>query len=305
MLKRILAAVAAMLVLAGLVAAQEGVNPFTQAAPRHVRERVMSEAKMNPEATIQPADLIVQPAIAQRGIVNGVSFVYDGYVAAGEVVTVFGAQMSSATASFSTQNLPMLLGGVEVLFDGVSAPLYYVSPGQINLQVPYTVRQGTNTQIVVHNMATSQRSAPATMAVTSVRPALYSANGAPYVFNAVTWQLVGTQGHSPLMVPSSGSAYIVLYAIGLGPTTPVVSAGTVTDQTYHYCQYVVSAKLGGVSLYTQFAGLSPGYVGLYQINLQVPSTVPAGTTAIPKLDTLELTVNGVSVPSFTVAVARQ
>ena len=292
-----LALAAAGFGIVGGFAQEAQEHPFAQPAPQQVRERIMRRAGMSPKA--QHPEAGSQPVIATGGIVNAASFRYTGSIAAGEAISIFGSLFTMSTASFSGSTLPTTLGGVQVTVDGFYTPLYFVSPGQINAQVPYTVRQGTSVKVVVINVANNQSGPPATIGIASVQPGLYSANGVPMVQDAATGQLVGT-ATKPLVVPATRSTYIVLYAAGFGPTTPVLAAGLATPYPPLYnCQMVVAAKLGGVPLRTAFAGFAPWYIGLYQVNFEVPSSVPVGSQL------LETTVSGVSAQSFTVVVARQ
>ena len=77
-------------------------------------------------------------ALLIQGVTNAAS--YQAAFAPGEIIAIFGTQLATSTVSASTVPLPLQLGGATVTINGISAPLYYASPGQLNVQIPYTVQ---------------------------------------------------------------------------------------------------------------------------------------------------------------------
>src|SRR5258708_4053062 len=95
-----------------------------------------------------------QPSVAPGGVLNGASFIKGQPVAPGSIVSIFGSNLSSSLQITDTVPLSTSLAGVSVTFNNVTAPLYFVSSGQINAQVPYEVQPGT-VNIVVTNGTSS------------------------------------------------------------------------------------------------------------------------------------------------------
>jgi uncharacterized protein (TIGR03437 family) len=80
---------------------------------------------------------VAQPMVADNGVLDGAGFIVGQPVAIGSVVSIFGSGLAASLLSGDTIPLSNNLNGVQVTFNGVNAPLYFVSPGQINAQVPW------------------------------------------------------------------------------------------------------------------------------------------------------------------------
>jgi len=141
------------------------------------------------------------PSIA--GLANGASFKQT--FAPGMILSVFGTKLSPSIASAQTVPLPYSLSGVAVTLNGVVAPLYYVSSGQINLEIPYETSTGSATVAINNNGQVSTQS----FSVGAVAPGIFT-------------DLSGVQ------VPSTSAArgdFIALYMTGAGLVSPEVSSG--------------------------------------------------------------------------------
>ena len=193
-------------------------------------------------------------------VVNGASFVA-GPVAPGSLISVFGEQLSTTTIQASALPLPTELGGVSVRINGIPAPLLYVSPGQLNLQVPWTLEPGT-ASIRVSVNGVEQAPISATMEAAS-----------PGIFVVVhaDGSLVSSEN------PATAGEVLIVYANGLGAVTGLVQSGQTSpsDPPARTIQ-TPSATLAGVIAPIEFSGLTPGFVGLYQINIRVPANFPPG-----------------------------
>jgi uncharacterized protein (TIGR03437 family) len=177
-------------------------------------------------------------SIASGGIVDGAGFSLPP--APGGIFSIFGANLAPALASASSTPLPVELGGVRVEVNGVAVPLYFVSPGQINAQLPYDAAVGT-----------------ATVRVGSASAEVTIASAAPAIFAAVKQDAVA-----------------VAYVTGLGAVSPAVATGAAAGfDTLSYASAMVSATVGGVPAVVQFAGLAPGFIGLGQVNVAIPAGV--------------------------------
>ena len=177
-------------------------------------------------------------AIGVGGIVDGAGFSLAP--APGGIFSIFGRNLASGLVTASTTPLPLELGGVRVEVNGVAAPLYFVSPGQINAQMPYETAAGA-----------------ATVRVGGISSEVMVAAAAPAIFAAVR------QGE-----------VAVAYVTGLGPVSPAVATGSAAGfDVLSSSVATVTAAVGGVAAEVQFAGLAPGFIGLGQVNVVIPAGV--------------------------------
>jgi len=202
-------------------------------------------------------------------------------VAPGEFLTLFGSNLSSTTQSVG---VPLLttLGGVKVTVNGRPAPLSYVSPTQINLQVPFATSEPYATLQVANGDAISnqvtlytKRSAPGVFTLTNNGGAFPPGIGPAAVLHA-DYSLVTADS------PAKPGETLQLYVTGLGTVTPPVADGAaapsnplsmVDDNVFID---IFDQNFVDTSANVTFAGLAPGYAGLYQINFTVPSGVASG-----------------------------
>jgi len=235
----------------------------------------------------------VVAAISAGGIVQGASFA-PGAVAPGSIVSVFGTGIAAVTARATLVPLPTELGGVTLNIGGVVAPLYYSSAGQVNAQVPFETSPGTpQAYLRVTRQGSSLLTDAETVTVIPAKPGVF-AIGPPDGQGVV----IDTQGR---VVDASAAAaandIVVVYATGLGSVDRPVRTGSASPGDPAARTLIVpTVTIGGQPAAVQFAGLTPGLVGLYQINVQIPAGLTPGS-AVP----LVITQNG--VPSNTVTLA--
>jgi len=201
------------------------------------------------------------PAIA--GTANGAS--YRQAYAPGMVLAIFGSQLSPVTASAQKVPLPSTLGGVSVKIAGVTAPLYYVSPGQLNVQVPYEAAAGTTATVTVTNNGSSVST---TIPISAAAPGIFTDSAG---------------GTLPTASAARGAA-AVLYITGEGALTPALAtgaapaAGTVAANLPKPAQ-TVAVTVGGGNATVLFVGVPAGLVGVTQVNYQVPAQAATGPQA--------------------------
>ncbi len=222
--------------------------------------------------TIHTTDTIT---IYPSGIVSSASYL-GGSVAPGELVAIFGSGMGPVTLATlqldSAGNLANSLAGVQVLFDGVPAPLIYVSSTQIGAAVPYEVSGKTSTQVQVTWQG--QTSNTITVPVASAAPGIYtvtqSGSGSGAVLN-----VDGTLNSASN--PTAPGSYVFVYATGEGQTNPPGVDGALNGFPAPNPSQMVTATIGGVPAYVQYAGGVASLVaGVIQINLQIPQGVTPG-----------------------------
>lgn len=239
-----------------------------------------------------------QPTIGAGGILNGASFrlpdAPGGGVAAGSIISIFGTNLATSTASAVAVPLPFSLNGTSVTIQGRPAALFFVSTGQINAQVPWATTAGS-VPVVVTTAAGS--SAPATLTVQSAAPGIFSQASSGQGPGAI--QNFVTQTNTPLNTTTAAIApggTIIIYATGLGAVNNTPADGTAGGgQT---TTTAVSVRIGSQTVPAAFAGLAPGFVGLNQVNAVVPANTPQGCSIA-----VQLLVGGQVSNTATLSVA--
>ncbi|MGA2736096.1 MAG: S8 family serine peptidase [Bryobacteraceae bacterium] len=230
-------------------------------------------------AAVRPA-----PSIGVNGVVDAASSRVGKGLAPGSYISIYGTALSDATQSLSTGFLPFSMSGVSVSFaspdgtQGWPGRLWYVSPTQINLQIPWELQGLTSVQLAV-NIA--DVSVPYTIPIAPCLPAMFVNNGLAIAQDR-NYQLV-TAGN-----PAQPGQYIVLYANGLGAVdNPPPSGEPTPSQPLAATLALPTVTIGGAAAQVLFSGLTPGSIGLYQIDVVVPTAAPAG------LQTVVIAQNGV------------
>jgi uncharacterized protein (TIGR03437 family) len=239
----------------------------------------------------------LRPAFAANGVVNGASFAAP--LAPGMIASLFGTGMASTTALASGTPLPTTLAGASLQMEGFSAPLFFVSPTQINFQVPWEMQGRTSAALTLTAGGTS---VTATVSISSLGPAVFSTNstgrGQGAILLAPGGEIAAARGSisGRATRPALRGEYISIYCIGLGPVsnTPRTGAPAASNPLSEaLTQPIVS--IGSVSATVTFWGLAPGFVGLYQVNAQIPDGVLPGDAVSVVLSIGGTTSNTVSI----------
>jgi len=233
------------------------------------------------------------PLVFRDGWVNAASFDRYKPLAPGMIFSLFGSNLAEGRNLASQIPLPRTLGNIKATIGGYEAPLFYADGGQVNAQVPFELTPGVATLVVTGKDAAG---APGTVTIVSAQPGVFT------VSQSGTGQGVVLDGLNNLVDSShavkAGEA-VVIYATGLGATSPAVATGQAAPAVPPLALVTTPVKvtIGGVEAAVEFAGLAPGFVGLYQVNARVPAGVSPGN-AVP----LVLTQNGVASNTVTIAV---
>jgi uncharacterized protein (TIGR03437 family) len=213
---------------------------------------------------------------------------YGPRVAPGSLATIFGANLAGAEASASSTPLPTSLGGTTVKIAGNEVPLVYVSATQINFQVPHALAAGSQSLVVTSGGSSSSAF---TFAVVSQAPA---------IFQYGTNHAVATDASNAVnarTAPAASGSVITVYLTGQGAVNNPVADGDATPSSpLAAATATATATIGLQNATVQFLGLSPGFVGLAQANIEVPS-LPTGDYP------LVLNIGGIVSASAVISVS--
>jgi len=251
----------------GLAVDGQGNVWFADTGNNRVRQLPASQTVVTPP-----------PQLIDVALANAASLA-PGPLAPGEIVSIFGQGMGPDTAVTGTLDasgtLSTTLGSVQVLFNQTAAPLFYVQSNQINAQVPYETAGKASAQLqVVYQGATL---AVMQVSLADASPALFTLNNG--TGNAVVVNQDGSINSDKN--PAARGSIVVLYATGEGQTSPAGVTGAAAAAPFPLPVLPVSLTMADMPANILFAGEAPGFVGLMQINAQVPSGfVPTGGLAL-------------------------
>ncbi len=212
------------------------------------------------------------------GVINYGSYApFTAGVSPGEIIALFGTNLAntsaSATAAQVGTQLPTQLAGVQVLIDGLAAPLYYVTSGQIVAIVPYAASTfGVATIQVKNNGVLSNTVSEFVNLTTPGLPTYPVPNGISDAA-AIRYDSAGNASIVTESNPAQPGDTVAIYASGLGTVFPPPADGAPGDQNYTIS--TIAVDISGTPATVSFAGLS-SYPGLYQINITVPSGLTPG-----------------------------
>jgi len=223
------------------------------------------------------------PYIARTGVSNGAGAAPQPGVAPGSVASIFGVNLASATAVGPASPLAQTLAGVIAHIGSRLLPLYFASPGQINLLIPPNLAPGTQT-ITVSSQGMPDVSTDFIVARNA--PGLF-----PLVLDGQSYALVLHEDGT--MVTPDSPAHIgellTLYGTGFGPTAPVRPEGLALPPTPPYLVLdPVTVQVGNGVFTPESAFAAPGQVGLDLVQFRLDSSAPSGTAA-----SLHLNINGI------------
>jgi len=204
--------------------------------------------------------------IVAEGVTNAATS-RPGPVAPGQIVSIFGFDLGPAAPVGlqldSNGRVATTLGGTRVTFDGVPAPLLFVSANQVNTIVPYGVNESTRLQVTYQDRPTNTITLPVTAS-------------SPGVF-AITNQDGSVNSAANRAGPGS---VLVIYGTGEGQTTPAGVDGAVSNSVFPKPNLPVTVTIGGRPAEVLYAGAAPGFVsGVLQLNVTIPAGV-SGTVPL-------------------------
>ena len=217
------------------------------------------------------------PVIATGGAVSGATFGLGQPLAPGILASVFGQRLADDTAQSQSLPLSTTLGSTSASLGGKLLPLFFASDGQVNTQAPFDLPTNTELSLIVRRGGAL--SSPETVTIASAAPGMFTRNQRGTGQAAV----VDVQGRviEPGNAVGSGGVAI-LFATGLGAVDQTVLPGFPAPGAEPLARTIapVVVTVGGIPAQVLYAGLAPGFVGLYQINFLIPSGVAPGD-AVP------------------------
>jgi uncharacterized protein (TIGR03437 family) len=228
--------------------------------------------------------------------VSGASFAANAPLAPGSIISLFGVDLANGTAAAGVIPLGDTLAGARVVMAGRLLPMIYSSSGQINAVVSAGINFNTSQQIVVQRDITL--SVPISVNVASAEPAIF---GYPFpgdppnqgaILNAVSY----VPAHPA--TPAAAGDILAIFCTGLGAVNPAVPDGAGAPSSPPATTVATpTVSIGGKAAKVTFSGLSPGFVGLYQIDAIVPDGLTPGNQ-VPVV----LSIAGQTGPATTIAV---
>ena len=241
---------------------------------------------------VRISSIVVVPAIGANGVIAASDFGGASAAAVGSFIEIYGTNLAGTTrnwrlSDFNKGKAPTTVDGVTATVGGKPAYISFVSPGQVNVQVPSGVSTGGSAAVVVTYK--SQSTAAAALAIQPLAgallaPAKFKVNGKQYVAAYHVNGTVITGGNIPGLPasPAIAGETVQFYGLGFGPVSSgaPITGQLATGQTKLSTSvefFFGDQKLPGT---VPYQGLAPTFVGLYQFNVTIPATVPSGDIAV-------------------------
>jgi len=239
---------------------------------------VFQSANAVPQYITVPVMFVLGAAsgISIAGVANPASGQTIG--AAGMLLSVFGAGLAPSAQNVTASPLPFAAGSVTATVNNFAAPLLYVSPNQVNIQIPYEVGAGPAVLGINNNGLV----AGFQFQVAPSAPAIYTDGSGNLAGNIA----VQTGGIATLYLNGAGDVTPSLLTANFAPVSPVVAP-----------VMPLSVTVGGVPALLQFAGLAPGNIGTTQVNFYVPASLSGAQPVV-------VTVGSASSPPVNVTVKQ-
>src|ERR1019366_6900970 len=218
------------------------------------------------------------PAVSAGGVSNAANGL--GTVTPGSLVSIYGSELAGGLAQADTIPLATTLTNVSVTFNGVPAPLQFVSTGQINAQLPWNVLSsgtaGTALVVVTRN---NQASAPQSLQVGPFSPGIFALGNIAVAINpdgsiAAPAGAIPGIATKPAKIGDPGG--LVILCTGLGAVDPPAVNGADSLDTLRTATTAPTVLIGNKAATVVFAGMSPQFVGVNQINVAIPTGTPTG-----------------------------
>jgi uncharacterized protein (TIGR03437 family) len=242
------------------------------------------------------------PVVTTGGVINAANGISP--VTPGSLVSIYGSNLAAGLAQADTIPLSTTLGSVSVTFNGIAAPLLFVSGGQINAQLPWNVLSsgttGTASVVVTRN---NQPSAPQSLQVGPFSPGIFAIGNIAVSINS-DGSIAAPAGSIPGIATKPAKigdpGGLVIYCTGLGPVSPPAVNGAASLDALRTATTTPTVLIGGKAAQVVFAGMSPQFVGVNQVNVAIPTGTPTGDAV-----SLQISLGGITTSaSITMAVSQ-
>ena len=255
-----------------------GINTAGLSAQTYNGEIAITAAgAANSFQTIFVALSVSAPPVVVAGVANSASYT-SGPIAPGELVTIAGSMLGpsqgvAGAVDPSTGKMVTQLGGASVTFNGVAAPLLYVSATQVNAIVPYEVAGCTQAMLQVQFQGASSPGTPLPCAIAA--PGLFTLSATGSGQAAAANQDGALNGPSS---PAAAGSYMTMYFTGGGKTNPPGVTGSITGTSVlKWLTQTATVTVGGVAATIAFDGAAPTFIdGFLQLNIQLSPNTPSG-----------------------------
>ncbi len=220
------------------------------------------------------ANKFAPPVLFDNGTVNNTNPVAGALLAPGAVTAAYGQNLASTTASPGVIPLLETFNGSTILVGGLPAPFYFLSGGQLNIQTPFEL--APNQQVSVAAQVNSAYAVlPNGVTLVAAAPGISSFPDAHIIAQHADFTLIDA-AH-----PSKAGESIVTYVSGMGATNPSFATGQQVPTTQLApAKIQPTVTVDGANAAVLYAGLTPGGIGLYQINFTVPSSTRPGDATV-------------------------
>ena len=221
-----------------------------------------------------------KPSVNAGGVLNAATL-QGGAIAPNSWVSIFGSNLANTTRTWAGNEivdgkLPASLDGISVKINGKAASVEFISPNQINVLTPDDASSGP-VEVLVTNA--NGNASPVVAQLAQVSPGFFLFDGKYLAATHANASAIGKVGLFPaapsLTTPAKPGEVVILYGTGFGLTDPAMPAGLLVSKLANLAT-LPQITVGGVSAKVLFAGLIPGFAGLYQFNVEIPSTLSDG-----------------------------
>ena len=215
------------------------------------------------------------------GIVNAASGSHSP-LAPGSLASAYTVQQPYQLQEANILPLPTALQGASLLLNSIAVPLLAIGPQQINFQVPWELAGMSSATIAEANRVGSVGTAGKQHLVmlATFSPGIFTINGRGSGQGAITIAnsstIAAPVGAFAGSRPAAIGEYITIYCNGLGPVSNRPVSGAPASGRLSITTSTPSVTIGGIAATVQFSGLAPGFVGVNQVNVQIPPNAPAG-----------------------------
>jgi uncharacterized protein (TIGR03437 family) len=214
---------------------------------------------------------LAPPILFDNGTVNNTNPAAGGNVAPGTVAAVYGLNLARATVSPGILPLPTVFSGTTMIVGGISTPLYFLSNGQLNVQIPSELKTNQHYQVAV-SVNNAFAVLPSGITVVPATPGVSSFADGRLIAQHSDFTLVDDAR------PARAGESLVMYLTGMGPTNPPGRDRRAIAQRSRPRSSITQpvVTVDGQPATVLFAGLTPGGIGLYQVNFTVPANARTG-----------------------------